>query len=91
MTSAKLLHRLLDFRARGGRVVNSVPDTRLGRHVAGQRVRCSTSLPPNYADGCAAESIDDIICKLSIVLKERVDSNVWRRFIVPAKLLPDQL
>ena len=48
--------RLLDFAARCGKVVDALPDTRLGHHVAGQLVRSSTSPAPNYAEACGGES-----------------------------------
>ena len=38
-----LEERLLDFGARVGLVVDALPDTRMGRHVAGQLVRCGTA------------------------------------------------
>ena len=75
---------------RVGKVVDALPDTRLGRHVAGQLVRCGTSPLPNYAEGCAAESRDDFIHKLSVVLKELRETTVWLKFIVLAELLPGQ-
>lgn len=62
--------RLLDFSVRVGKVVDALPDTRLGRHVAGQLVRSGTSRAPNYAEACAAESKKDFIHKLGIALKE---------------------
>jgi four helix bundle protein len=70
MTPDELCDRLLEFAVRVGKVVDALPDTRLGRHVAGQLVRCGTSSPPNYEEGCAAESRGDFIHKLKIVLKE---------------------
>ncbi len=51
-----LEERLLSFAARVGKVVDALPDTRLGRHIAGQLVRSGTSPAPNYAEACAAES-----------------------------------
>jgi len=63
---ADLSDRLLGFAVRVGKVVDALPDTRLGRHVAGQLVRCGTSAGPNYEEGCAAESRADFIHKLSI-------------------------
>jgi hypothetical protein len=36
MTSDELSQRLIDFAARIGKVVDALPDTRMGRHVAGQ-------------------------------------------------------
>src|SRR4051812_40379129 len=84
-----LLDRLLEFAARVGTVVDALPDTRLGRHVAGQLVRSGTSAPPNYNEGRNAESRDDFIHKLSIALKELSESEVWLKLIVRAKLLPE--
>ena len=83
-----LEERLLDFGARVGLVVDALPDTRMGRHVAGQLVRCGTAAAPNYAEGCAAESRADFIHKLGIVFKELRESRVWLRLCVKAKLLP---
>src|SRR4051794_40020026 len=82
-----LEERLLDFAARAGNVVDALPDTRLGRHVAGQLVRCGTSPAPNYAEACAAESRADFIHKLGIVLKELRESRVWLRLAVKSRLL----
>ena len=39
MTPNELSNRLWCFAARIGKVVDALPDTRLGRHVAGQLVR----------------------------------------------------
>lgn len=83
-----LEERLLDFAARAGLVVDALPDTRMGRHVAGQLVRCGTSPAPNYAEACAAESRADFVHKLGIVLKELRESRVWLRLSVKSKLLP---
>jgi four helix bundle protein len=80
--------RFLAFAARVGKVVDALPDTRLGRHIAGQLVRSGTSPAPNYAEACAAESRDDFIHKLSIVLKELRESRVWLKLAVIAKCLP---
>jgi four helix bundle protein len=83
------LERLLDFAVRTGKVVDSLPRTRLGQHIAGQLVRCGTSPAPNYAEGCAAESRKDFVHKLSICLKELRESDVWLRLIIKAELLPE--
>jgi four helix bundle protein len=79
-----ILGRLLDFGARTGTVVDALPDTRLGRHVAGQLVRSGTSPAPNYNEGRAAESRDDFCHKLAIALKELRESHVWLLLIVKA-------
>ena len=65
-----LEERMLDFAARVGKVVDAIPETRLGRHIAGQLVRSGTSPAPNYAEACAPERMRDSIHKLGIALKE---------------------
>ena len=80
--------RLIGFAARVGKVVDALPDTRLGRHVAGQLVRSGTSPAPNYAEACGAESRKDFVHKLGICLKELRESVTWLRLITEAGLLP---
>src|SRR6266550_1165518 len=84
-----LEERLLDFAARVGTVVDALPDSRLGRHVAGQLVRCGTSPSPNYAEAGGAESRKDFIHKLSICLKELRETHCWLLLIVKAELLTE--
>jgi four helix bundle protein len=83
-----LSERLLDFAARVGRVVDTLPNTRLGRHIADQFVRAGTSPSPNYEEACAAESRRDFVHKMSICLKELRESRCWIRLIVKTGLLP---
>jgi four helix bundle protein len=90
MNQNELSNRLWNFAARVGRIVDALPNTRLGRHVAGQLVRCGTSAPPNYDESGAAESRDDFVHKLSIALKELRESRGWLKFVVIAELLPQE-
>ena len=89
MTPGELSERLINFAARIGKVVDALPDTRMGRHIAGQLVRCGTSPAPNYEEACAAESRADFIHKLGICLKELRESRSWIRLIVKTELLPE--
>jgi four helix bundle protein len=91
MTPEELGDRLIDFAGRIGKVVDALPDTRLGRHVAGQLVRCGTGGFPNYEEACAAESRADFIHKLRVALKESRETRSWLRFIIRAELLPQHL
>jgi four helix bundle protein len=86
----ELLERLLEFAARIGKVVDALPETRLGRHAAGQLVRCGTSPAPNYAEAGGAESRKDFAHKLSICLKELRETHCWLLLIVKAELLTEQ-
>src|SRR5687767_9976551 len=88
MNQAELSERLWNVAARVGKVVDALPETKLGRHVAGQLVRCGTSRAPNYDESGAAESRDDFIHKLSIALKELRETRGWLRFVVMSELLP---
>ncbi len=91
MTPDELSERLWAFAARVGKVVDALPDSRLGRHVAGQLVRCGTSPAPNYDEACAAESRADFVHKISVCLKEMRETRGWLRFIVKASLLAGKL
>ena len=88
MTPEEMSKRLRQFAVRIGRVVDALPDTRMGRHVAGQLVRCGTSPMPNYEEACGAESHNDFVHKLRICLKELRESRSWLLFILDAELLP---
>jgi len=89
MTPEVLAERLVCFATRIGRVVDALPETRMGRHIAGQIVRCGTSPAPNYEEACAAESRADFIHKLRICLKELRESRTWIRLILKLELLPE--
>src|SRR5262245_63229501 len=88
LLSEQLEDRLLSFSARVGTVVDALPDTRLGRHVASQLVRSGTSPAPNYAEACGAESRRDFVHKLGICLKELRETRGWLRLTLRAALLP---
>ncbi len=88
MKPEEFSERLWNFAARVGMLVDALPDTRLGRHVAGQLVRCGTASAPNYDEGCSAESRDDFAHKLSVATKEMRETLGWLGFTIKAKLLP---
>jgi four helix bundle protein len=89
MAGEDLSERLLDFAARIGKVVDALPSTRLGRHIAGQLVCSGTSPGPNYEEARGAESRKDFVHKLSICLKELRESRFWIRLIAKTELLPE--
>lgn len=90
MTPVELSDRLWHFAARIAKVVDALPETRSGRHVAGQLIRCGTAAPPNYDEGRVAESRADFAHKINIALKELVETEGWLKFIVIAELLPEK-
>jgi len=72
-----LAERLLDYAARIVRLVEALPKTAAGHHVAGQILRSGTSPLSNHAEAQAAESPGDFVHKLRIGLKELRESYQW--------------
>lgn len=73
--------RLIDFAVRIINIVEDLPQTRSGNHIGGQLVRCGTSPAPNYGEAQSAESRNDFIHKIKIVLKELRETKVWLKII----------
>ena len=92
MMPEEFAERLWNFAAEIGRLIDQLPDTRLGRHVAGQLVRCGTASAPNYEEACSAESRDDFAHKLGVAAKEMRETRGWLRFIIKThSLSPSRL
>ena len=89
MKPEDLSERLLGLAVRVGKVVDALPGTRLGNHIAGQLVRSGTAPAPNYEEACAAESRRDFIHKVRIALKELRETRCWIKLIMRSELLPE--
>ena len=76
-----LQERLIDFAVRIINVVESLPQTRVGKHVAAQLICAGTSPAPNYGEAQSAESRRDFIHKMKIALKELRETLVWLQII----------
>ena len=76
-----LQDRLVEFAVRVVNVVESLPDTKAGKHIAGQLVRSGTSPAPNYGEAQSAESRKDFIHKMKIALKELRETQIWLQII----------
>ena len=87
MTPNELSDRLWDLAARVAKVVDALPDTRMGRHIAGQLCRSGTSSTPNYDEACAAESRADFIHKIHVAWKEVRETRGWLQFIAKLELI----
>ena len=82
-----LEERLLGFSVRIIKIVDQLPKTRTGNHVAGQLLRSGTSPYPNHGEAQAAESPKDFIHKLSISLKELRETQRWLKLIQQVPLI----
>ena len=79
--------RLIDFSVRIITLIESLPKTKVGKHVGGQLLRSGTSPAPNYGEAQGAESRSDFIHKMKICLKELRETRVWLRIIGKTKLI----
>jgi four helix bundle protein len=78
--------RLVDFSVRIINVVETLPNTRAGNHIAGQLVRSGTAAAPDYGEAQSAESRKDFIHKMKVALKELRETQIWLK-IVQRKIL----
>ena len=86
-----LQERLIDYAVRIINLIEKLPDTRAGRHVADQLLRSGTSPAPNYGEAQGAESRADFIHKMKISLKELRESYVWLKIIQKSKMIVDDV
>src|SRR5207245_4043623 len=84
-----LEERLLEYAANIIRLVERLPGTRAGNHIAGQLLRCGTSPLSNHGEAQAAESRKDFLHKLRICLKELRETKRWLRLVGRVKKLGD--
>jgi four helix bundle protein len=82
-----LEERLLDYSARIISIVEALPNTKAGNHIATQLLHSGTSPYPNHGEAQAAESRKDFIHKLRIVLKELRETYRWLRLIARVPLI----
>ena len=82
-----LEERLLEYSVRIIKIVEQLPNSRVGNHVAGQLLKSVTSPYPNHGEAQAAESPKDFIHKLRIALKELRETQRWLKLIQRVPLL----
>ena len=86
-----LQERLIDFAARIIKLSAGLPKTAAGKHIAGQILRSGTSPAANYGEARGAESRNDFVHKLGIVLKELNETVIWLCLIERSKMLRTEL
>jgi len=67
-------------------VVESLPDTRTGRVISNQLLRCSTSVGANYRAAARAKSQADFISKMGTVEEESDESLYWMELLIESGL-----
>ena len=91
MTPQELEDRLVDFSVAIIDVVEALPGTKAGNHVAGQLIRSGTSAAPNYGEARSAESRRNFIHKMKISLKELRESLIWLKVIARKRLTVEKV
>jgi four helix bundle protein len=79
--------RTNDFAHRCVKLAISLEGTRLGNHISGQLIRCSTSAAANYRACNLAQTKAGFTAKLSIVLEETDETIFWMEFSSEEKLV----
>lgn len=79
--------RLIDFSISISDIVEILPNTKFANNIAGQMIRNGTSPALNYGEAMSAESTNDFIHKLKIILKELRESFVCLKIIKRKPLL----
>ncbi len=90
MNKEELKQRVKLFAHRCVKLCAKLPNTPLGRHIAGQLIRSSTSAASNYRAVCIAQSRATFIAKLAIVIEETDESYFWTEFAADEKLVKKQ-
>jgi four helix bundle protein len=78
--------RLTSFAVRIIRLSANLTKSSAEKHIARQILRSGTSPAPNYAEARSAESINDFIHKLKVVLKELNETGVWMDIMIESKM-----
>ena len=79
--------RLINFAVAIIKLCSSLPKTQAGKHASGQLLRCGTSPAPNYGEARGAESRNDFVHKLRIILKELNETGIWLEIIRRSEML----
>src|SRR5512142_1584665 len=82
--------RTFRFGVRVVKMSSCLPHTVAGFELARQIIRSGTSIGANIQEADAAESQDDFIHKLKIVLKEAQETRFWLRTIIESDLLANE-
>ncbi len=87
MTEKELKQRTKTFALRGLKLIDSLPDTRSGRVLAGQLGRSGTSVGANYRAACRSRSTAEMIAKLSVVEEEADEAAFWLELVAEHGLM----
>ena len=79
--------RLVEYSCRMIDVVETLPNTRAGNYIAGQLIKSCMSPTFNYGEVQGAESRNDFVHKLGVVLKELKECRSALKIIIKKALI----
>jgi four helix bundle protein len=79
--------RFVDYTCRMIDVVEALPNTRAGNYIAGQLVRSCHSPTFNYGEAQGAESRNDFIHKMGVILKELKECRTALKIIIKKQMI----
>lgn len=79
--------RLVEFSCWIIELVESLPNTRAGNYIASQLIRCGLAPALLYGEAQSAESRQDFIHKMKIVLKELKETRVCLKIITKSLMI----
>ena len=82
-----LENRLIDFAIRISEVVESLPKTKLANQVGNQMIKSGTSPALNYGEAQSAESLNDFIHKMKVILKELRETYICLKIVIRKPLI----
>ena len=88
MVRNELEDRLVNFAVSIFLVVDKLAKTFAGKHMGEQLIRSSSSAAMNYGEAQAAESKNDFIHKMKVVLKELRETFISLKIVDKSKMLP---
>lgn len=86
-----LAERLAKYAGEVLRITAALPNTKEGRHVQDQLLRCGTAPGAHYAESRSGQSKADFIHKVALAAKEARESVHWLRTSVHARFVDRDL
>ena len=87
MKGDDIAERLVALAVKVVKIVDVLPDTPAGKHIADQLLRSGTSPGANYEEARGAESKRDFLHKIGITLKELQETRYWLRVLSGTTLI----
>ena len=91
MTKEELKNRTKRFALMIIKLVDKLPNTKVGNTIGNQLIRSGTSVAANYRASCRARSTADFVSKITVVEEECDESLLWLELILESNQLKNEL